>query len=191
MKCRVVPDGAVTWALAEAPASTKSESSRPSRPTPVPGASTKADGGGGPGGNELKISSQTVPGEPQLKTSSLVLGTSLASTMLRVCGSSVRSECSRVSSSPLLTIIWPGVKRRVDMILALGTNCSLPSVLTVRSRPSALSLTPMRAAAATTAIANPAAARRTGRLTSGLRTRRLSTMTSFVGPTEGKERSGV
>src|SRR5437764_12125099 len=120
-KYNVVPDGAVTGSVIEVPGSIQSVSRRPSIPGPVPAASMN----NAPDGwlvNWEKISSQTVPGEPQLKTSPSVDGTSFASTMLSVCGSSVLSLCSSVSDSPLAIEMCPGVNFNVDWIFALGTK---------------------------------------------------------------------
>src|SRR4029453_4538944 len=83
----VVPDGAVTGTLMDVPGGSHNVSSRPSRPDP-PATLT----------NWALVSSviwwppvvnttsHTFPGAPQLNPSSKVEGSSLASTIVKVCG---------------------------------------------------------------------------------------------------------
>src|SRR6266545_6807470 len=128
-KCSVLPDGAVTSALTLSPGSTNSVSSRPSMPAPVPGALTKTDEVGPGGGNRPNTSPHTL----HSNTSSTLPGTSSALMTDRVCGSSVWSACCKVRVSPLRTTRWPGVNLRLDMILLVGTNCSVRLVGGVHS----------------------------------------------------------
>src|SRR5512132_1698083 len=116
----VVPDGAVTGTLMEVPVGSHNVSSRPSRPDP-PATLMNWDWVSSViwGATVVNTSSHTVPGAPHPNTSSTSEGSSLASTIVRVCGSSVASSWLSVSWSPLLSVVCPGLHRRFEKILEL------------------------------------------------------------------------
>ena len=130
----VVPDGAVTGTLMDVPGGSHNVSSRPSRPDPSATLTNWALVGSvtwGP--TVVNTSSHNVPGAPQPNTSSMVAGSSLALTIVRVCGSSVSSTWLSVSWSPLLSVVRPGLNRRFEKILELMWTSSVPIVRIVPS----------------------------------------------------------